>query len=253
MLLKFKNGKKLTNIKHVKFFRPYLLTLILPTLWLLADYLRGHSFPSFPWVLTGYAYQASDLFMSITQLSMFVPLVGVYGFGFVLYVLMGCLLATYQSFTQNRTLLAWRALFFIMLMLSFSWVLYAFAQPAAHLPQPHLFTQQTKHKLSLALVQDYVKSNETFRKKGMSDQETQEIYESYIDLIKSTPADLLVLPETTLPLPWSQTPEHLKQALITQKKSRCVITWQCDDADRHKSSQSNISLKHRHHSLFSFD
>ena len=215
--------KKIAALKCAQPPSPYLLTLLLPMIWLVADYLRGHSFPSFPWVLTGYAYQPSDLFMSITQLSMFVPLVGVYGFGFVLYVLMGCLLAAYQYFAQRQKHLALRPLLVIVIMIGFSWLLYAIAQPTRYLPQPHLFTQQTQHKLSLALVQDYVKPNESFSKQGMSDQETQAIYQSYIDLIKNTPADLLVLPETTLPLPWSQTPEHLKQALITQKKADVLL------------------------------
>src|SRR5437879_52234 len=50
--------------------------LILPACWALSEWVRGWFFTGFPWIVSGYAHNASPL-------AGFAPLVGVYGIGWI--------------------------------------------------------------------------------------------------------------------------------------------------------------------------
>jgi apolipoprotein N-acyltransferase len=69
---------------------PAMLLLVLPATWALSEWLRGWLFTGFPWVVSGYAHNASPL-------AGFAPIVGVYGLGWLAAVIAGAVLLAHHA------------------------------------------------------------------------------------------------------------------------------------------------------------
>lgn len=61
-----------------------MLLLVLPALWMFSEWLRGWVLTGFPWAISGYAHTNSPL-------AGYAPLIGVYGLGWLVALLAGCL------------------------------------------------------------------------------------------------------------------------------------------------------------------
>jgi apolipoprotein N-acyltransferase len=164
--------------------------LILPACWMLADWTRGWIFTGFPWVVTGYAHTQSPL-------SGFAALTGVYGLGWLAALMAGALALLIQQRSLHRI-----ALLLLLLI------------PAAGMGlQLVVWTQPQGQPLSVRLLQGNVPQEMKFSASQLHASLTL-----YQQMITEAPADLIVTPETALPvLPDYLPPGYLDQlAAFTQ-------------------------------------
>lgn len=164
--------------------------LILPACWMLADWTRGWIFTGFPWVVTGYAHTQSPL-------SGFAALTGVYGLSWLAALMAGALALLIQQRSLHRI-----ALLLLLLI------------PAAGMGlQLVRWTQPQGQPLSVRLLQGNVPQEMKFSASQLHASLTL-----YQQMITEAPADLIVTPETALPvLPDYLPPGYLDQlAAFTQ-------------------------------------
>ena len=150
------------------------LLMIFPSLWTLAEWLRGWVFTGFPWVSTGYAHTASPL-------AGFAPIVGVYGLGWLAAVIAGCL-----ALLPSKKL---------PLGLAVSILAAGFGLKTVD------WTQVNGQPISVRLLQGNVAQEMKF--------ENEHIVATllmYYDMIRQAPADLIATPETAIPLLVRQLP-----------------------------------------------
>ncbi|MDF0378200.1 apolipoprotein N-acyltransferase [Methylophilus sp. YYY-1] len=164
-----------------------------PLLWALSDWVRSWIFTGFPWLTLGYS-QAPD-----SPLSGFLPVVGVYGVSTLLMLgaaSLACLLITPQ-----------RKPAFIMLAL-----LWLGGSLLTLVP----WTQPTGKPVSVALLQGNI--SQTIK---WSPEHAEQTLRQYFDMVQQTQAQLIVLPETALPVLLDQlAPSYLdalKQHAVQQK------------------------------------
>lgn len=158
--------------------------VVLPACWMLADWTRGWIFTGFPWLVTGYAHTDSPL-------SGFAALAGVYGLGWLAALMAGALALLIHQRQANRVAL-----------------LLLIALPIAGIAlQPLRWTQPQGQPLSVRLLQGNVPQEMKF-----SESQLHATLDLYHQMITEAPADLIVTPETALPvLPSSLPPDYLAQ------------------------------------------
>jgi apolipoprotein N-acyltransferase len=158
--------------------------LILPAFWMLADWTRGWIFTGFPWLVTGYAHTQSPL-------SGFASLVGVYGLGWLAALMAGALALLIHLRGRHRIALS---------------VLVALPVAGMLLHQIR-WTEPKGEVLSVRLLQGNVPQDMKF-----TASQLQASLSLYQQLITEAPADLIVTPETALPvLPDYLPPDYLDQ------------------------------------------
>ncbi|WP_428425828.1 apolipoprotein N-acyltransferase [Methylibium sp.] len=163
---------------------PWRGALLFAALWLLAELARGVLFTGFPWVAAGYAHSDSAL-------AGLAPWLGVYGIGAVSAGIAA--LAAAALVTAGRV----------------RWTLAAVALAVwwAPLALPQRFTEATG-TLSVALLQGNVAQDEKFA----SERQPEDLAWTLRALIGAR-ADLVIAPETAIPLLPSQLPEGLWDGL----------------------------------------
>lgn len=167
------------------FQSPTITTLlILPACWMLADWTRGWIFTGFPWLVTGYAHTQSPL-------SGFAALIGVYGLGWLAAIMAGALALLVHLRGRHRIALA------LLVTL-----------PVAGVVLHQIrWTEPKGEALSVRLLQGNVPQDMKF-----TASQLQSSLSLYQQLITQAPADLIVTPETALPvLPTYLPPDYLDQ------------------------------------------
>lgn len=156
------------------------LILVYPPMWTLAEWTRGWAMTGFPWVSSGYAH-------SIGPLSGYAPVAGVYGIALIGAVIAASAVALASvNVTAPKKSLAALAL-----------VLFA-AGEALHAID---WTSPTGNPVSVRLLQGNVPQNLKF-----APEQIAQTLELYHDMITAAPADLIVTPETAIPLLSRQLP-----------------------------------------------
>lgn len=151
-----------------------LATLVLPSLWALAEWTRGWLFTGFPWLTSGYSH-------SVGPLGGYAPLVGVYGIGFVA---------------------AWIAAAIAMLPSNPRPAIAAVVVLAAGFGLRTIdWTTQHGNPISVRLLQGNVPQEMKFAPEKIMSSLTL-----YRDMIEREPADLIATPETAIPLLPKQLP-----------------------------------------------
>lgn len=165
--------------------------------WTLGEWLRGTVFTGFPWLASGYA-QMDGPFAG------FAPLVGVYGIGWVLALVAALLLQALHPIAPRsapRRLGAGTAMPVVL----------ALALTAAGLLLPRLtWTLPANAPLTVRILQGNVKQEMKFDEAGVRDA-----LALYQKMITEKPADLVVTPETAIPMLPEQFPEPFAHALRT--------------------------------------
>ncbi|HEY8118205.1 MAG TPA: apolipoprotein N-acyltransferase [Methylophilaceae bacterium] len=158
-----------------------------PLLWALSDWVRSWIFTGFPWLTLGYSQVPNS------PLAGFAPLLGVYGVSMV-----AALAASLIAFWGNP--LARRRIVFGIVLL---WV-------AGSLFKLIEWSKPTGAPISVALVQGNIAQDMKW------DAEiAQHTLDQYLALVRSSNAELTVLPETALPMLIDQVPADYLQALKT--------------------------------------
>lgn len=148
--------------------------------WTLAEMLRGRLFTGFPWLAIGYSQTPPS------PLAGFFPVLGVYGVGFVL-----ALLAAVLGLAVQRGRLA---LFAGLALLALS------SAGGMALARIH-WTAPVGAPLSVALIQTNIGQALKWAPESLA-----EVFTINADLVRAQSADLVVLPETTLPMLADQLP-----------------------------------------------
>ncbi|MCF8179634.1 MAG: apolipoprotein N-acyltransferase [Sulfuritalea sp.] len=155
-------------------------------LWTLSEWLRGTLFTGFPWLAIGYSQSPPS------PLAGWASVLGVYGVGFIV-ALIGGLLGQ-MAFTGWRKTGPWLA---VLLLLGLGGVLRSMD-----------WTQPSGAPVSVSLLQGNVPQSLKWDPKRLPLS-----VETYLRLAQANPAALTVLPETALPLYFSEVPRDVLRGL----------------------------------------
>lgn len=177
--------------------RPFAPTwhgaLAFASAWALGEWLRGTVFTGFPWLASGYAQVDGPL-------AGYAPIVGVYGVGWMTALVAGLVVQAGHAFAERRTpgavlRAAGLALALIVGGIGLGGV--AWTLPA-------------NAPLTVRILQGNVKQEMKFDEAGVA--AAMALYEK---MITEKPADLVVTPETAVPLLPQQFPDEFGRALRT--------------------------------------
>ncbi|MCD6027620.1 MAG: apolipoprotein N-acyltransferase [Solimicrobium sp.] len=144
--------------------------IALPTLWSMAEWTRGWIFTGFPWLISGYAHNVSPL-------AGYAPVIGVYGITWLSAIIAGCVVL------------------FIDRKLRFS-LLAAGILAIGSLLQLISWTTPLGSPITVRLLQGNIDQQIKFQHKHLADS-----LQFYHEAILKKPADLIVTPESALPVP----------------------------------------------------
>jgi apolipoprotein N-acyltransferase len=168
-----------------------------PALWVLAEWTRGWIFTGFPWLAVGYS-QIPD-----GPLAGYAPVLGVYGVSLATAVTAGALAFLWQHLVPRiRSLILHPS----AVMLLVIWLTgFGLTQVA--------WTQPTGEPLTVSLVQGNIPQDVKWREDRL-----RVILETYLELTRSAPGRLIVLPETALPLFFDLVPKDYLEALAAHAR-----------------------------------
>jgi apolipoprotein N-acyltransferase len=167
------------------------LLLLMPLAWGATEWVRGWLFTGFPWLVAGYSQ------VPASPLAGYAPLIGVYGVSFLLALIAALLVWSFTTRGQlaRRT---WAAIAIVALgvggqaLRSIDW------------------TTPDGAPTTVALLQGNIPQDMKWQP-----EKTLVTLESYAHMAAASPAQLIVLPETALPLFESDLPDAYREGLIT--------------------------------------
>ena len=162
--------------------------LLFAGLWALSEWLRGTLLTGFPWLAVGYSQSPPS------PLAGWASVLGVYGVGFIVALIGG--LMGVMSATTWRKPATWAA---ILLLLGAGGLLRAMD-----------WTQPAGSPITVSLLQGNVPQSLKWDPKRLPLS-----VDTYLRLAKAHPATLTVLPETALPLYFSEVPRDVLRGLTS--------------------------------------
>ena len=177
------------------------LVIVMPALWVLAEWARGQLFTGFPWLTFGYSQAAAS------PLAGYAPLLGVYGVSLLLAVSASLLLLLWKARWNQSSKSAW----VILILL---WTLGAVLREIE-------WTRPQGQPIKVSLAQGNIPQEMKFREETLTGT-----LETYRKLIQQSDARLIVLPETALPLQRQELPENYVTILRdhARKQNGDIIT-----------------------------
>lgn len=171
--------------------------LSVPVLWGLSDWVRSWIFTGFPWLTLGYSQ------VPHSPLSGFMPVVGVYGVS-LFTALIACLLNAVFVYLRQKTepIKIRNAIAAIMLLLVTGGLLKIVE-----------WTKPVGAPTSVALLQGNIAQDMKW-----SPEIAQSTINRYLTMIKNSDAQLIILPETALPIIYSELEPYVKSTIIEQAK-----------------------------------
>lgn len=172
------------------------LLLVLPALWTLSEWARGFILTGFPWITSGYAH-------TIGPLAGYAPIFGVYGLTWVSTLIAGFL--TLLHLHPNYKIFS---ITFIILLILIGIILKTIN-----------WTHPTGQQISVRLLQGNISQKIKFSNKKLLSALIK-----YDQMIHSMPADLIVIPETAIPiLPMQLPPKYLTHLAHFAQNSRSYL------------------------------
>lgn len=168
---------------------PLINLLVLPSCWMLSEWVRAWLFTGFPWLSAGYAHNVSPL-------AGYAPVVGVYGIGMLAALSAGALLLLMHR-SRKQAL----ALLLAVYAAGFGLGRVAWTHPEG---QP----------ISVRLLQGNVAQEEKFNAAHIG-----EALSMYRDAVTAKPADLIATPETALALLPQNLPPNYLDALVAYARA----------------------------------
>lgn len=166
----------------------------MPVLWGLSDWVRSWIFTGFPWLTMGYSQ------VPHSPLAGYMPIVGVYGVS-VMTAFLGALIASSLTNSQN-TIWKRNAIAAFILLLVSGGILKAVE-----------WTTPTGKVFNVSLIQGNIPQDLKW-----SPEEAQNTIDQYLAMAKSSTSQLIILPETALPVIASQLDPSVKSALTAHAK-----------------------------------
>ena len=164
----------------------YLL-LSVPVFWVLFEWVRSWIFTGFPWLTIGYSQ------VPHSPLIGFIPVIGVYGVSFIT-VFLAALIARHCMHLKANKYLAMLILAGIVAM--------------GGLLKLISWSTPTGHAISVTLLQGNIAQDIKW-----SPEMAENTMQSYLTMVEQSPAQLIILPETALPMLTNQIPEKYLLAL----------------------------------------
>ncbi|MFZ6743583.1 apolipoprotein N-acyltransferase [Undibacterium sp. JH2W] len=197
--------------------------LVLPGLFTVAEWLRICFLTGFPWTISGYAHTHSPL-------AGFAPVIGVLGLCWVNALLAAALALLLTNRTSRKQNLALPGLIVAVFVAGFAL-------------QQIRWTQPQGAAIQVRLLQGNVAQDMKFSQDHLNDS-----LSLYHDMITQTPADLIVTPETALPMLTSQLPPDYLPILNTfaQDSNSTVIlgVGVHDGGDQYSNSVLGMSRQY---------
>ena len=166
------------------------LLLLIPLAWGVSEWVRGWLFTGFPWLVMGYS-QVPD-----SPLAGYAPLLGVYGVSFLVAVIAALL--AWSVITPGRQPRAWAAVAVVALGVG--------GQALRNIA----WTTADGAPTSVTLLQGNIPQDMKWRP-----ETTRATLETYARMAAASPAQLIVLPETALPLFENELPESYRAGLAS--------------------------------------
>ena len=207
--------------------RPLVDAVLFSAVWLVAELARGQFLTGFPWIAGGYAHTSGPL-------AAWAPYVGVYGIG---------ALAAFVSAGVALVLLRQRGPQTRAPLFTLSPLLVPLAALVAGVALPQSFTHSTG-LLSVSLLQPDVAQNDKFE-----EAHVQQALAWHVVKLASAPGQLVVTPESSLPILPVQIPRETWQAYEKpfNKTGRSALVGVFTGDDEHGYTNSLVGLDTRHH------
>jgi len=170
------------------------LMISAPVLWGLSDWIRSWIFTGFPWLTLGYSQ------VPHSPLAGFTPIVGVYGVS-IITAFLGVLIASW--FTKSHNALWKRKAIAAIILISVSGSVLKAVEWASPIGKP----------ISVSLIQGNVSQDMKW-----SPEEAQNTIDQYLAMAKNSKSQLIILPETALPVIASQLDENVKNTFTAHAK-----------------------------------
>jgi apolipoprotein N-acyltransferase len=181
--------------------------MLVPALWMLAEWIRSWIFTGFPWLALGYS-QVPD-----SPLSGYAPLLGIHGVTLaaaatagllVVLVLRACTMKADGGWrmADGKTLIFHPAFFIVVAIWAGGWGLKWIE-----------WTEPAGAPVNVSLLQGNVEQDMKWRR-----ERVEPTLEAYFTLARSSTSPLIVLPETALPLFLEQVPRDYLDALAAQAR-----------------------------------
>lgn len=167
---------------------PLCWLLLFPAVWVLSEWTRGWVFTGFPWLAVGYS-QVPD-----GPLAGYAPVLGVYGTSLVVALTAGALAWLITRFLARAALAFPRRL----VLAAFDgglWVLVAVVIIGAALTTKNWTTQMPGPPTRVSLLQGNIPQELKWRP-----ERALETLETYLRLTRAAETELILLPETALPM-----------------------------------------------------
>ena len=164
------------------------ILLLMPAIWTLTEWLRGLLFTGFPWLSVGYSQ------VPTSPLAGYAPLLGVFGVSLIVAVSAGLLLVLWNARWSKPGKIALGVLLVL-------WV-------GGALLRGIEWTHPQGEPLKVSLLQGNIAQDTKFAEEALVD--TLEIYRR---LAQSSDAQLIVMPETALPLLRENVPAYYQAML----------------------------------------
>jgi apolipoprotein N-acyltransferase len=170
--------------------------LFVPAVLTLLEWLRGWLFTGFPWLNPGYTQAPAS------PLAGFAPLLGVHGVNLLLLATAGALslVLAQRSRAQLRALWPWPAAFVVL------WGFGAGLKAVA-------WTEPTGSRVTVSLLQGNIGQDLKWREDHL-----RSTLQTYLRLVRSSDARLIILPETALPLFLRDVPATYLEALAAHAR-----------------------------------
>jgi apolipoprotein N-acyltransferase len=171
--------------------------LLAPAAWMLAEWTRSWIFTGFPWLALGYSQIPSS------PLAGYAPVLGIHGVTLATAMSAGLLVGAWLSFTEHAEMerkQRWMALRPLALSLAALWL-------AGFVLKQAEWTEPTGRPVRISLLQGNVPQDLKWR-----EDRVLATLESYRALTRLSSSQLIILPETALPLFLEQVPgEYLDE------------------------------------------
>lgn len=159
------------------------LLFIVPAIFGLMEWVRGWLFTGFPWLAIGYSQVPSS------PLAGYAPVLGVYGVSLLLALSAGLCALAYHAWARNRRQAVWASIVLLLLWgtgAGLKWV---------------AWTQPIGSAVTVSLLQGNIEQDMKWREDRL-----MTTLVTYRDLVLSSPSQLVILPETAIPLFYDQVP-----------------------------------------------
>ena len=163
-------------------FKPYAM----PFAWVLFEWVLNWIFTGFPWMTIGNAQ------VPYSPLAGLAPIAGVYGMALAAAIVAALIAAWFRGSARRPILIALAAI----------WI-------SSSLLKHIEWSTPVGKPISVSLLQGNISQDLKWQ-----EEEIQRTLATYLDLARQHPAQLVVLPETALPMLLDQVPDEYRQALI---------------------------------------